>query len=252
MRATRLREILIVSPLIFIFVATLSIHAQPSVGIPEGVYKKWLEEDVRWIISDQERADFQKLATDDQRHNFVTAFWDRRNPIPGAAVNTCKEEHYRRLAYANEHFAAGIPGWKTDRGRFYIMYGPPDKVERRLRFEESLPNGITRQTNLEEWHWSYIEGLGCDVVLEFVDSCECGEYHLTQGNSDLKTRRDLGSGCLINQILFPDGFELFQVLLPILSNPTRALPRHQTVVGRLVHQQLHHALHLIVRRIELS
>jgi GWxTD domain-containing protein len=89
-------------------------------------YKKWLNEDVRWIISDQERADFKKLWTDEQRDRFVVAFWDRRNSVPGAVRNAFKEEHYRRLAYANQHFAEGIPGWKTDRGRFYIMYGSPD------------------------------------------------------------------------------------------------------------------------------
>jgi GWxTD domain-containing protein len=87
-------------------------------------YKKWLREDVVYVITDQERADFKKLMTDQQRDEFVIAFWARRNPTPGAPENSLKQEHYRRLAYANQHFAAGVSGWRTDRGRIYIMYGP--------------------------------------------------------------------------------------------------------------------------------
>jgi len=93
------------------------------------IYKKWLEEDVAWIITGQERADFVKLSTDKQRDEFVVAFWERRNPRPGSSENKFKEQHYRRLAYANTHFAAGVPGWKTDRGRMYILYGPPVRAK---------------------------------------------------------------------------------------------------------------------------
>jgi GWxTD domain-containing protein len=114
---------------------TLSAHAQDrflsgqsSQGWPDPtvkeIYKKWLMEDVAWIITDQERTDFKKLSTDEQRDDFVVAFWERRNPNPGSPTNKFKEEHYRRLAYANSHFATGVPGWKTDRGRTYILYGP--------------------------------------------------------------------------------------------------------------------------------
>ncbi len=92
------------------------------------VYKKWLNEDVIWIITDQERAAFKQLSNDEERDNFIEAFWQRRDPTPDTEENEYKEEHYRRIAYANEHFAAGIPGWKTDRGRIYIMYGPADEI----------------------------------------------------------------------------------------------------------------------------
>ncbi|MGA7766775.1 MAG: GWxTD domain-containing protein [Candidatus Sulfotelmatobacter sp.] len=103
-------------------------NASLNGSIPQ-LYEKWLHEDVRWIITDQERADFKSLSTDKQRDDFVIAFWKRRNPTPGSPENRFKETHYQRIAYANQHFAAGIPGWKTDRGRIYIVYGPPDELE---------------------------------------------------------------------------------------------------------------------------
>src|SRR6476469_4801553 len=91
------------------------------------VYKKWLDEDVRWIITDEERNAFKQLSNDEERDNFVEGFWLRRDPTPDTVENEFKEEHYRRIAYANEHFAAGIPGWKSDRGRIYITFGPADE-----------------------------------------------------------------------------------------------------------------------------
>ena len=92
-------------------------------------YKKWLDEDVVYIISDEERKAFKQLSNDEERDQFIEAFWQRRDPTPDTEENEFKEEHYRRIEYANEHFAAGIPGWKTDRGRMYIMYGPADEIE---------------------------------------------------------------------------------------------------------------------------
>lgn len=146
-------------------------------NIPER-HKKWLDEDVRWIISDEERLDFKRLTSDTQRDTFVIAFWERRNPTPNAAHNPFKEEHYRRLAYANSHLAASAPGWKTDRGRFYIMWGPPDSMDSHPAF--APPS--------ETWHYGYIEGIGRDVVLTFVDKCQCGEYVLTGVHSDSDPR----------------------------------------------------------------
>ncbi len=95
----------------------------------ETPYKKWLNEDVGYIITDEERKAFKRLSTDDERENFIEAFWLRRDPTPDTEENEFKEEHYRRIAYANERFASGIPGWKTDRGRIYIVYGPPDEID---------------------------------------------------------------------------------------------------------------------------
>jgi GWxTD domain-containing protein len=92
-------------------------------------YKKWLDEDVVYIITDEERAAFRQLSNDEERDNFIEAFWQRRDPTPDTEENEYKEEHYQRIAYANEHFAAGVPGWRTDRGRMYIVFGKPDEIE---------------------------------------------------------------------------------------------------------------------------
>lgn len=94
----------------------------------KGPYKKWLDEDVRWIITDQEMKAFKSLSNDEEREAFIENFWLRRNPNPDSPENEFKEEHYRRIAYANEHFPAGKPGWKTDRGHIYIAYGKPTSI----------------------------------------------------------------------------------------------------------------------------
>jgi GWxTD domain-containing protein len=152
-------------------------------------YKKWLNEDVVWIITDQERAAFKQLSNDEERDNFIEAFWQRRDPTPDTEENEYKEEHYRRIAYANEHYAAGIPGWKSDRGRIYIMYGPPDE-------NESHPSGGTYERPMEEgggetstfpfedWRYRYLEGIGQEVIIEFVDTCMCGDFHMTIDRSE--------------------------------------------------------------------
>jgi GWxTD domain-containing protein len=150
----------------------------------EGAYKKWLEEEVPYIITNEERAAFKKLSTDDEKEQFIEGFWERRNPNPGSPENEFKEEYYRRIAYANEHFASGIPGWKTDRGRIYIMYGPADEVESHPSggdytrpIEEG--GGTTSTYPFEQWRYRYIDGIGTNIILEFVDPTMTGEYHLT-------------------------------------------------------------------------
>jgi len=152
-------------------------------------YKKWLEEDVRWIITDEERAAFKQLSNDDERDQFIEQFWLRRDPTPDTAENEYKEEHYRRIAYANEHFAAGLPGWKTDRGRIYIMYGPADSIEAHpaggIYDRPSEEGGGTTSTYpFEKWHYRYIEGIGQNIDIEFVDPCMCGDYHMTVDRSE--------------------------------------------------------------------
>jgi GWxTD domain-containing protein len=152
-------------------------------------YRKWLDEDVRWIITDEERSAFMQLSNDEERDQFIEAFWQRRDPTPDTEENEFKEEHYARIAYANEHFAAGIPGWKTDRGHMYIVYGKPDEID-------AHPSGGTYERPMEEgggetstfpfetWRYRYIEGIGQEVIIEFVDSCMCGDYHMTIDRSE--------------------------------------------------------------------
>ncbi|PYX64245.1 MAG: GWxTD domain-containing protein [Acidobacteria bacterium] len=151
--------------------------------------KKWLDEDVRWIISDEERATFKQLSNEEEREQFIEAFWQRRDPTPDTAENEFKDEHYRRIAYANEHFAAGIPGWKTDRGKIYIMYGPADEIEShpaggsyQRPMEEG--GGETSTFPFEQWRYRYLEGIGQEVIVEFVDNCMCGDYHMTMDRSE--------------------------------------------------------------------
>ena len=152
-------------------------------------YKKWLNEDVVWIISDEERAAFKQLSNDEERDNFIEAFWQRRDPTPDTEENEYKEEHYRRIAYANEHFPAGIPGWKSDRGRMYIMYGPADEVHSHPSggsYERPMEEGggETSTFPFEDWRYRYLEGIGQEVIIEFVDTCMCGDYHMTIDRSE--------------------------------------------------------------------
>src|SRR5246127_5646056 len=126
-------------------------------------YKKWLDEDVRWIITDEEHKAFKMLSND--------------------------EEHYRRIAYANEHFAAGIPGWKTDRGRIYIQYGAADEIESHPSggtYERPMEEGggSTSTYPFEDWRYRYLEGVGQEIIIEFVDTCMCGDYHMTIDRSE--------------------------------------------------------------------
>jgi len=150
----------------------------------ESPYKKWLEEEVPYIITAEERASFKKLATDEERENFIESFWERRNPNPGSPENEFKEEYYRRIAYANEHYASGVPGWKTDRGRIYIMWGPADEIESHPsggNYERPPEEGggETSTYPFETWRYRYLDGIGTNVILEFVDPTMTGEYHLT-------------------------------------------------------------------------
>jgi GWxTD domain-containing protein len=154
-----------------------------------GSYKKWLDEDVRWIITDEERSAFKQLSNDEERDQFIEAFWQRRDPTPDTIENEFKEEHYRRIAYANEHFPAGIPGWKTDRGRMYIMYGPADEIESHPSggtYDRPMEEGggTTSTYPFEQWRYRYIEGVGQEIIIEFVDTCMCGDYHMTIDRSE--------------------------------------------------------------------
>jgi GWxTD domain-containing protein len=147
-----------------------------------GPYRTWLDQDVSWIISDDERSAYTALQTNPERLTFITGFWARRNPDPGSSENKFKEEHYRRLAYANVHFATSHPGWMSDRGRVYIVYGKPDSID-------AYPSGGSSGSNpFEVWHYKLIRvpneapqpgWIMTAMDFKFVDTCHCGDYKLT-------------------------------------------------------------------------
>lgn len=155
------------------------------------VYKKWLDEDARYIITGEELQAFKQLSNDEERDQYIEQFWLRRDPTPDTIENEYKDEHYRRIAYANERFHAGVPGWRTDRGMIYIKFGPPTTIE-------SHPAGGSYQRPIEEgggststypfevWRYRYLEGesLGNEVEIEFVDKCMCGAYQMTMDRSE--------------------------------------------------------------------
>ena len=149
------------------------------------VYKKWLENDVPYIITDEEKKAFKALQTDDERENFIENFWRRRDPNPDTEENEFREEYYERIAYANEHFTSGIPGWKSDRGRVYIAWGKPDSVEshpsggqyNRPSYEGG---GETTTYPFETWFYRHLDNIGEGLEIEFVDPTSTGEYRLAR------------------------------------------------------------------------
>jgi GWxTD domain-containing protein len=155
----------------------------------ESPYRKWLNEDVTYIITDEERSAFKRLQTDEEREQFIESFWLRRDPTPDTIENEFKEEHYRRIAYANEHYPSGIPGWKTDRGRIYIVYGPPDEIDDHSSggsYERPMEEGggTTSTYPFQDWRYRYIDGIGNNVIIEFVDPTMSGEFHMTMDASE--------------------------------------------------------------------
>src|SRR5216684_3985824 len=155
----------------------------------KGVYKKWVDEDVRWIITDQEMQAFKSLSNDEERDQFIENFWLRRNPNPDSPENEYREENYARIAYANEHFAAGKPGWKTDRGHIYIAYGKPDSIESHPSggsYERPMEEGggETSTYPFEQWRYRWIEGIGTNIIIEFVDPTMSGEFRMTMDPSE--------------------------------------------------------------------
>lgn len=155
----------------------------------ETPYKKWLNEEVVWIITPEERTAFGRLETDDERQQFIEQFWLRRDPTPDSEENELKEEHYRRIAWANDRFASGVPGWKTDRGMVYIKFGPADEREEHPTggpgvrpIEEG--GGQTTFFPYEKWRYRYLEGVGQDINIEFVDKTMTNEYRMTWNPSD--------------------------------------------------------------------
>jgi GWxTD domain-containing protein len=155
----------------------------------KGTYKTWLNQEVPYIITDEERRAFMSLSNDEERDAFIENFWLRRNPNADSPENEYREEHYRRIAYANEHFAAGKPGWRTDRGHIYIAFGKPDDIDSHPsggNYERTPEEGggSTSTFPFEVWHYRYLESVGENIEIEFVDTCQCGDYHFTIDRSE--------------------------------------------------------------------
>jgi GWxTD domain-containing protein len=226
---------------------------------PHKAYKEWLEKDVAYIITDEERKAFKKLATDEEREQFIEAFWRRRDPDPDTDENEYKEEYYERIAYANEHFSSGIPGWKTDRGRIYIMYGKADEVETHPSGGSyDRPSyhggGSTSTYPFEIWFYRYLPGVGSGIEIEFVDPTGTGEYRIARSPDEKdallnipgagltlaeqlgladKSQRVLGYGNQFSYQRVQDGpFERLQLLADLNRPPQVKFNDLQTALGR--------------------
>ncbi len=164
------------------------------------VYKDWIKKDVAYLITSEERKAFNQLKTDEERENFIETFWRRRDPNPDTEENEFREEYYERIAYANEHFASGIPGWKTDRGRIYITWGKPDSVEAhpsggaydRPSYEGG---GSTTTYPFETWFYRHLDNVGDGIEIEFVDPTGTGEYRIARDANEKDALRTVpGAG----------------------------------------------------------
>ena len=170
-------------------------------------YKDWLEHDVTYIITDEERKAFKKLETDDEREQFITEFWRRRDPDPDTDENEYREQYYERIAYANEHFTSGIPGWKTDRGRIWIMYGKPDELETHpsggnYDRPSYQGGGSTSTYPFEIWFYRYLAGVGSGIEIEFVDPTGSGEYRIARSPDEKDALLNIpGAGLTLSEQL---------------------------------------------------
>ena len=234
-------------------------------------FRRWLEEDVVYIITPDERKAFLRLSTNEEREQFIETFWQKRNPNPESPDNEFKEEHYRRIAYANARFASGLAGWRTDRGRIYIMWGPPDETDSHPSggAYERLPEeggGSTTAYPFEDWRYRHIDGIGDDINLEFVDTTWSGEFHLTMDPCEKDALAKTGTGgismteasgdstradrfsnpngttCSKSQMMDPidpQEFSRIEQFAAILSTPKLKNPDMETLVtSRILRNQL--------------
>jgi GWxTD domain-containing protein len=156
---------------------------------PDRAFKDWVTKDVTYIITDWERKAYDKLTSNEERERFIEEFWRRRDRDPDTDENEFKEEYNERIAYANEHFASGIPGWKTDRGRIWIMYGKPDARETHpMGGSYDRPSyeggGSTTTYPFETWSYRYLPGVGSGIDIEFVDPTGSGEYRIARNANE--------------------------------------------------------------------
>ncbi len=185
---------------IFIFLFSLFYFSLLAQGQKQEIpqkYLKWLNEDAVYIISSQEREVFLSLKTDEERENFIKIFWKRRDPTPETEFNEFREEHYRRIEYANRNFFEGMPGWKTDRGRIYIMFGPPDFIQTNPGGLRGFLFGLRAETAefpSEVWTYRYLPGIKTkaqNIEFIFVNYYNAGSYKLTSSPSLANALRNI-------------------------------------------------------------
>ena len=184
------KSLAVLAIVLFSGLCVVSIAQRRDSGRIPQYYRNWLNNDVVYIITEDERRFFNDLRNDEERESFIQQFWDRRNPDPRSTYNAFREEHYRRIAYANEHFGSGVPGWRTDRGRVYIIHGPPDERETHAtggNYYRTMREGggSTTRYPWERWWYRHIEGLGHNQNLLFVDSSFSNEYRLAMHHDEL-------------------------------------------------------------------
>ncbi len=169
--------------------AAFAVAQDPAPQLPT-LYRKWLTEDVAYIISNEERTAFAQLTSDTERESFIEQFWKKRDPTPGTEENEFRNEHYRRIAYANEHFSSQTAaGWQTDRGRTYIVYGPPDEIDDHssggaYQRTPEEGGGTVESYPFQQWRYRWIEGMGTNVIVEFIDPMMSGEFRMTSDPND--------------------------------------------------------------------
>jgi GWxTD domain-containing protein len=170
-------------------------------------YTSWLNEEVVYIITKEEHDAFLRLTTNEEREQYIEDFWRRRNPDPESPENSYREEHYRRIAYANEHFSSGIPGWKTDRGRIYILHGPPDEIDSHAAGSTydrppEQGGGSTTVYAFDIWRYRHLDDIGDNIELWFADPTGTGEYHLTMDPGEVDALAHIpGAGLSIGEQL---------------------------------------------------
>ena len=214
----------------FASLITLSffIPAMPAQTELPPQHTKWLEEEVVYIITRTERDVFLKLTTDRERDLFIEAFWRHRDPTPGTPENEFRTEHFRRLSHANQFFGRGTPkpGWRTDRGRVYIILGEPNDIQ---RFE-----GKTQTYPAEVWFYQDKADLGLPpgFHLVFFQKGGIGEYELyspaRDGPQALLTDQDF------DPIDYAAAYQKLRELEPDLASVSLSLvPGEDTgVIGR--------------------
>ena len=121
----------------------------------------------RLIMTKQESKIFKHLPDKESREEFIDEFWVKRDPDKDTEENEFKEEFFSRIEYANTHFFEGPPGWKTDRGRMYIYFGPPDRMDQ---------NPMSNIQNLRGWIlWVYYR---YGFAVYFFDRRGDGQYNI--------------------------------------------------------------------------